>query len=397
MNSITLQWRKAALSIVLAGTSAVSFNAAATPKPPGLLNKLSGEVQGQLPQQAISGRSKAVKVNRGRLRNGRIFVDLPGGVSFEAVRDIEYDFGGGKSAWVGHANGNSNDRVVIGQSGDAVSATFAVSNRLFKLEPRANGSHVISEVNPSDPAPELDPIPVADVAGTGSTSADTWAAADGGPIIDVLVAYTPRVVAKYGASGAEALVVQAVAEANQVYANSGVDARLNLVQAVLTNYTESGDMTADLSRLRSSNDGYMDELHSLRDTYGADLVSLIEHEPAYCGYAYRMSSLSVGFASSAFSVVHHSCATGYYSFAHELGHNQGAHHDPDNASGAIYSYAYGYQAVAKGLPNFPTLTSFITASPPGHRVTTIIRAPSTTRQPPWQVSAKGQHRQESQQ
>ncbi len=87
-------------------------------------------------------------------------------------------------------------------------------------------------------------------------------------------------------------------------------------------------MSTDLSRLRATNDGYMDELHSLRDSYGADLVSLIENEPAYCGYAYRMTSLSTSFASSAFSVVHHSCATGYYSFAHEIGHNQGAHHDP---------------------------------------------------------------------
>ncbi len=42
-------------------------------------------------------------------------------------------------------------------------------------------------------------------------------------------------------------------------------------------------------------------------------------------------------------MVHRTCATGYYSFAHELGHNQGAHHDPANASGAIYPYAYGYQ------------------------------------------------------
>ena len=106
MNTSKLQWRRAALSMVLAGASAVSFHAAATPKPAGLLNKLPGKVQGQLPQQAISGRSNAVKVNKGRLRNGRFFVELPDGVSFEAVRDIEYDFGGGKSAWVGHANGN---------------------------------------------------------------------------------------------------------------------------------------------------------------------------------------------------------------------------------------------------------------------------------------------------
>ena len=70
----------------------------------------------------------------------------------------------------------------------------------------------------------------------------------------------------YGISGAEALVIQAVAEANQAYANSGITARLNLVQAVLTNYVESGNMNTDLSRLRATNDGYMDELHSLRDS-----------------------------------------------------------------------------------------------------------------------------------
>ncbi len=180
MNTTKLQWRTAALSIVLAGASAVSFNAAATPKPPGLLTKVPGKVKVELPQQAIAGRSKAVKVNKGRLRSGRFFVELPDGVSFEAIRDMEYDFGGGKSAWVGHANGNSKDRVVIGQSGNALSATFAIGDRLFKLEPRANGSHVVSEVETTDPAPELDPIPVADVAGSGSTSAETEVAADGG-------------------------------------------------------------------------------------------------------------------------------------------------------------------------------------------------------------------------
>jgi hypothetical protein len=88
----------------------------------------------------------------------------------------------------------------------------------------------------------------------------------------------------------------------------------------------------------------MDELHTLRNQYGADVVSLIENEPAYCGLAYRMATLSSSFASNAFSVVHASCATGYYSFAHEIGHNQGAHHDHANATGgtAIYPYAYGY-------------------------------------------------------
>jgi hypothetical protein len=115
------------------------------------------------------------------------------------------------------------------------------------------------------------------------------------------------------------------------------------VYSVKTNYTESGDISQDLGRLRATDDNYMDELHVLRDRHGADLVTLLSNVSGYCGLAYRMSSLSAGFASSAFSVVRHSCATGYYSFAHELGHNQGAHHDPDNASESIYDYAYGYQ------------------------------------------------------
>ena len=49
----------------------------------------------------------------------------------------------------------------------------------------------------------------------------------------------------------------------------------------------------------------MDELHALRDAYGADVVSLIEDDPQYCGIAYRMATLATSFESSAFNVVHH--------------------------------------------------------------------------------------------
>lgn len=318
---------------------------AQTPEPPGLFSKLPMNSRAVLPQQAIAGKSRAVKINHGRLRSGRFFVSLPGGVSYEAVVESQEDLGKGRSSWVGHASGDSKNTVVISISGDAVAGTFTYRDKLFKLEPRKNGSHVLSEVKTTSPAPELDPIPVADTTsndsdlpGSGSISADS-----NGSVLDVLVAYTPAIQALYGTQGAEALALQAVAEANQAYASSGMATRLNLVHSVLTDYAESSSMNTDLSRLRSTNDGYMDELHALRNSYGADLVSLIENEPQYCGLAYRMATLSSSFASSAFSVVHHSCATGYFSFAHEIGHNQGAHHDTANASGAIFSYAYGYQ------------------------------------------------------
>lgn len=317
---------------------------AKTPKPPGLFSDAPETTVTKPPRNAIKGKSRAVKLDRKMLRKGRFFVSLPDGVSYEVVRTLQQEKGNNQFGWIGHASDDPRSRAVFGVSGEAVAGTLSYKGKLFRLEPRANGSHILSEIKPTDPAPELDPIPVADTALILADPGSTYmAAADSnGAVIDVLVAYTPAIRALYGTAGAEALVLQAVAEANQAYANSGMSTRLNLVHSVQTNYVESGNMTTDLGRLRSTTDGYMDELHTLRNTYGADLVSLIENEPQYCGIAYRMATLSASFASSAFNVVHHSCATGYYSFAHEIGHNQGAHHDAANGSGAIFPYAYGY-------------------------------------------------------
>ena len=63
------------------------------------------------------------------------------------------------------------------------------------------------------------------------------------------------------------------------------------------------------------------------------MVSMWINNTDYCGLAWLMTSTASDFSSRGFSVVHYGCATGYYSFAHEMGHNQGAHHDRANASG----------------------------------------------------------------
>ena len=119
MNNLNLHGRRLAGSLLLASTILIGLNAnAATPEPPGLFTTLPGKSQAVLPEQAIDGRSRAVKINKGRLRSGRFFVGLPDGVSFEAVRDTQYELGNGRSAWVGHAKGRPGDRVVIGISGD---------------------------------------------------------------------------------------------------------------------------------------------------------------------------------------------------------------------------------------------------------------------------------------
>src|SRR5262249_10303608 len=98
-------------------------------------------------------------------------------------------------------------------------------------------------------------------------------------------------------------------------------------------------------RLRQPADGFMDNVHTLRDTSGADVVALLVERASYCGVGYLMQTPSYAFADYAFGVVLRSCATGNYSFGHELGHIMGSDHDQSHSSGGgSYPYSFGYQA-----------------------------------------------------
>lgn len=160
----------------------------------------------------------------------------------------------------------------------------------------------------------------------------------------MLVVYTAQArAAAGGTAGMQATIELAVLEANQAYAKSGVPQHLRLVHTAELAYGETGDFNAELSRLCSKVDGHMDEVHALREQYGADLVSLIVASSSYCGMAYRMPVADSWFADYAFSVVARDCATGYYSFAHELGHNMGCAHDHANASASMFPWGYGHR------------------------------------------------------
>jgi hypothetical protein len=121
------------------------------------------------------------------------------------------------------------------------------------------------------------------------------------------------------------------------YANSGIATRLRLVHVEQVAYDESGDFITDLNRLTTAGDGYMDNVPTLRNTYGADLVSLFVENAQYCGYSWVGPN-----ANYAFSVVNRGCASGNLSFVHELGHNFGALHDPYvDSDNTPYAYGHG--------------------------------------------------------
>lgn len=174
------------------------------------------------------------------------------------------------------------------------------------------------------------------------TSGNEVLKADSGATIDVMVVYSNQAAAAAGtAIGAQ--IQQAVDTANLVYANSGIATRLRLVHFEQVNYDDSGDFPTDLDRLTNAGDGYMDNVQALRNTYGADLVSLFVENMQYCGYGWIGPD-----PNYAFSVINRSCASGNYSYPHELGHNFGARHDVFvDSSTAPYAYGHGWVDVGE--------------------------------------------------
>jgi hypothetical protein len=211
----------------------------------------------------------------------------------------------------------------------------------YRIRSLGGGAHVVQEIDDAG-FPSCATAPEHGVA-NGGVAGD--AVAGGSIVIDVLVVYTP--LARAGAGGTAAIEAEmdfAVVNANNAYNNSLITTQLNLVHIAEVDYNEAGSYADHLYRLTDQADGILDEVHDLREQYGADMVALIVADTQYCGIAWLMHDLSPGFASSAFSVTTWFCAAGNLTFAHELGHNMGCAHDRDNGgSGGLFSYSYGYQ------------------------------------------------------
>jgi hypothetical protein len=155
--------------------------------------------------------------------------------------------------------------------------------------------------------------------------------------VRVLVLYTPAAQSLEG--DIKQTIEQAIKGTNESFTNSSVNYNVELAYSGLTNYAEVNS-TTDKVRFRNTNDGYMDEVHALRNTYAADVcVLLTSYSDGVCGEAYDIGVP----ASDAFCVVDASCATGYYSFGHEIGHLLGCRHDTYvDSTTTPFAYGHGY-------------------------------------------------------
>jgi hypothetical protein len=320
--------------------------------------------------QALAGDRAAASLQLVRAHADRVTaktaaltLNLAPGVDLRAQRVDSYVSASGSLVWSGVVADPGTARipfslenlqfdpintVILVKSGTTITGNVHFNGDWYKIRPLRSGGHAIVLVDPAKMPPdhpaEYARLPLISMPETSDQDkANT--------VIRVMVHYTPSAAAASG--NISSLIDLAVAESNQGYTNSGVAITMQLATKAQVTYTESGSFSTDLSRYRGTADGFMDSIHTTRNTVTADVGLLVINNASSCGLASSIGST----ASTAFATAHWDCITGYYSFAHEIGHLESARHDPANdPTTTPYAYGHGYQYT--GSPSWRTIMAY---------------------------------------
>jgi hypothetical protein len=171
--------------------------------------------------------------------------------------------------------------------------------------------------------------------------------------VNVLVAYTQTALDDIGSVQAmNALIDGAQAQANTSYSDSGINITLNVVQKTLANISESAYyLQDDLNNFIADT-----QIQSLRSQYGADVCVLLLSDANKDG-----AGLAAGDASQddpPFCVLRYDYAVTEKTFAHEIGHLQGAQHQYPGSDPIDFAYGWYYKD-ANPLNSWRTIMSIM--------------------------------------
>jgi hypothetical protein len=299
-----------------------------------------------LQQRAKNGVINIFEFNADALRDDALFLNVFPGETIKVIKQKVDKRNEDNFTWYGVIKGDNGQQgsIAMVYLNGELSGNLNYKAGNYAINPMGRGAFSLIEIDfKRFPLHEDAPGMIDSRKSSDNTdNAADPAAAAASCNLRVLVAYTAN--AEYyiknflGFTRTTQFALQAVAETNQAYMNSGVNIHMDLAALVRVNYTESGDYPTDLNRFQQTSEGYMDEIHTYRNLYAADVNVLIFNNSDYCG----MAPAILANTNNAFSVVHYECALGYYSFAHEIGHLQGADHNHQQNTNPIYSYGHGY-------------------------------------------------------
>ena len=333
-------------------------------------------------------------------------IQLPDGTAVTALHARHVEHASGDWTWVGEStDGASRDRVVLTFGERAVFGSIERAGRTpLRLSMRDGVSWLVETddaqvanlrgpgARPSAPDFLVPPK----FASTANAGAIDWepvmpaaAATTAATTVDVVLGYTTGFASAYGGqSQANTRLNYLVEVANEALSNSKVDARVRLVHTIEVSYPDATKNDTALEELtgfkapstQTTPAAAFNALRAARETYGADLVSLVrdfnDPENDGCGIAWLLgggqSGIDRGDAYFGYSVVSDGQDAGndgktYFcrdeTLGHEFGHNLGSQHDRATATVdgklkfGVYPYSFGYKT-GPGAGNFYTVMAY---------------------------------------
>lgn len=289
-------------------------------------------------------------------REESILTSMPGGVEVIAKRTDLNVLNDGSYTWSGdlYAVGNYSGDIVLSVSPEGeISGTIDLEGVFWQIHPLDQHVQMLAKINedtlaqryrerrnqhPDHGSASLSsPSPIQGIdAGLLNTRCTP-------EIIRLLVLYTPAAAQGRNISSIVNLAVQ---ETNEAYSNSQISNRRVAVSHIQQlNFNEGDDLEVDVNKLIANQTA-----QNLRNQHDADIVILLTdgNQGDYLYFGGIVEDIYPG-NNNAYAIVQADYATGpSYTFAHEIGHIQGAQHHPDdpvkpnppfvNAYGHRFSY-----------------------------------------------------------
>ena len=271
--------------------------------------------------------------------------------------------------------------IVISDNGVTISAELPETDEVFIASTKSGESYLfqssLSAIK-EDEIPSSDPLIPSNLTQVRSTSQEETQDIDleespfmeednieDGVTIDLMMVYTPAAEQWANSSSSvtnmEHLIVLALERANLAMNNSETGITFRRVYTHKTNYTEI-DSSEDLSRITETADGYMDEIHALRDQYNADIVVFIPRITYTGGVAWLLSN-ETGRPERAFALTRVQQTASSYTMVHEIGHNMGCqHHKVQGGSAGLYPYSYGWGGKTNLGTRYSTIMTYETGA-----------------------------------
>lgn len=337
--------------LFLTGLAFGQNNALITVQAAKTLGTNQQQIRNKIALEATTKKEQLIQLNLEALKSPTVTIQLLDGQTLTVTEERKSEQYGRK-IWVGK-NEATKDNIILIISENEVIGSITNGLKIYSIRSLGNGTQVLVEIDQSKYPPELcnqaDEVHQnennSEPNGSENLIQNFSASSHNGYECNLrlLVAYTASSATAAVTSGfgnIQNLILLAVEETNQSYINSAINQRVELAHITQVNYTETGVETS-LNHFAASNDGNMDEIHTLRNLYTADVGVLFVNLPNdnLCGVAKTIHTENN--PSQAFCVTRFDCATGNYTFGHEIGHLQGARHD-EQSDPTTTPFAYGH-------------------------------------------------------